>query len=178
MKGIYLGAYQDVYHDYDIVYQDINGKRDIGGSMLDIDLNKFDFIICTPPCNYWSRGSNILNRSNYAVETGLLLPEMLERLERINKPYIVENVRNKIRFEKFGILPREKSLVYFIGRHTIFTNIMFNTYINYDFDFTNINGSCVDVGKRSDRQGGLNVHRIIEKWLYTIHYEDYVKLEH
>lgn len=55
---------------------------------------------------------------------------------------------------------------------------MFNTFINYDFDFTNINGSCVDVGNRSDRQGGLNVHRIIEKWLYTIHYDDYVKLEH
>lgn len=31
MKVIYLGAYEALHPDFDVVYQDINGKRDIGG---------------------------------------------------------------------------------------------------------------------------------------------------
>ena len=55
MKGIYLAAFKAYHPNYDIVYQDINGKRDIGGDMMDVDLTQFDFIIATPPCNYYSR---------------------------------------------------------------------------------------------------------------------------
>lgn len=176
MKGIYLGAYTAIHPDYDIVYQDINGLRDVGGSMLDIKLDSFDYVICTPPCNYWSHANYDGRRSEYAVSTGLLLPEMLSRLEKLKVPYIVENVRNKSRFEKFGIIPREKSLVYFIGRHTIFTNIMFNTYIEFNYEFKLVNGHCKDVGKKSEREGGVNVHKIIEKWLYTIHFTDYLQI--
>ena len=47
MKGIYLGAYKAHHDSYDIDYQDINGLRDIGGDMLTVDLDKYDFIIAT-----------------------------------------------------------------------------------------------------------------------------------
>lgn len=55
MKGIYLGAFEAQHDGHDIVYQDINGKRDVGGDMMDVDLTPYDYIIATPPCNYWSR---------------------------------------------------------------------------------------------------------------------------
>ena len=38
MKGIYLGAFRAYHPDYDLVYQDINGLRDLPGDMLEIDL--------------------------------------------------------------------------------------------------------------------------------------------
>ena len=57
MLGIYLGAYEAYHLNYKIVYQDINGKRDLSGDMLDIDLTGYDFIICTPPCNWWSKAN-------------------------------------------------------------------------------------------------------------------------
>ena len=53
-KGIYLGACRAYHPGYDITYQDIDGKRDLGGDMLDVDLNQYDYIIATPPCNWWS----------------------------------------------------------------------------------------------------------------------------
>lgn len=31
MKGIYLASYEALHPNYDIVYQDINNKRDLGG---------------------------------------------------------------------------------------------------------------------------------------------------
>lgn len=33
MKGIYLASFMAEHPNYDIVYQDINGKRDIGGGI-------------------------------------------------------------------------------------------------------------------------------------------------
>lgn len=33
MKGIYLGAFKAKHDNHDIVYQDINGKRDLPGSI-------------------------------------------------------------------------------------------------------------------------------------------------
>lgn len=176
MKGIYLAAYTAVHNEYDIVYQDINGKRDIGGDMMDVELRNYDFIIATPPCNFWSHASG--NRhSQYALDSAHLLPDILYKLEGLSIPYIVENVRNLKRFKEFGILPRDYSITYFIGRHTVFTNVFINPFIDYDYDFTNVNGSCVDVGLRKDRQGNLNVHRIVDRFLKTIHTENYVQIK-
>lgn len=31
MKAIYLGAYEALHPDFNIIYQDINNKRDLGG---------------------------------------------------------------------------------------------------------------------------------------------------
>lgn len=78
MKAIYLGAYKALHHDFNIVYQDINGKRDIDGDMLDIDLTPYDFVIATPPCNFWSiaRGNRC---SQYSLDTKHLLPEVIKK---------------------------------------------------------------------------------------------------
>lgn len=52
MKGIYLASFTALHPNYDIIYQDINGKRDLGGDMMDIirskELGNYDFIIATP----------------------------------------------------------------------------------------------------------------------------------
>ena len=65
MKGIYLAAFTALHPDYDITYQDINGKRNIAGDMLDVDLKGYDFIISTPPCNWWSKANWQRDTSEY-----------------------------------------------------------------------------------------------------------------
>ena len=39
MKGIYLAAGKAEHSNYNIVYQDITGDRDIGGDMMEVDLS-------------------------------------------------------------------------------------------------------------------------------------------
>ena len=63
MKGVYLGAYQAYHPSHDLTYQDINGERDIDGDMLDCDLTPYDYVIATPPCNYWSKANYRRNES-------------------------------------------------------------------------------------------------------------------
>ena len=82
MKGIYLASFKALHPSYDIDYQDINGKRDIGGDMLSVSLDKYDFIIATPPCNYFSRGNWRRNVSSYSINTAHLLPTILFRLTK------------------------------------------------------------------------------------------------
>lgn len=84
MKGIYLAAFKASHPNYDIVYQDINGKRDIGGDMMEVDLTPYDFIIATPPCNWWSRANYRRDKSPYALETKHLLPDIIEKVARMS----------------------------------------------------------------------------------------------
>ena len=134
MEGIYLGAYKAYHPGYNIVYQDINGKRDIGGDMMDIDLSPYDFIIATPPCNFYSKACNKNRHSHYAINTAHLLPDILFKLENLGKPFIVENVRNYPMFSSMGLIPRSKTYVYFIGRHTYWSSIPFNTFVYQEID--------------------------------------------
>lgn len=161
MKGIYLAAYRANHPTYNIKYQDINGLRDIGGDMLDVDLEPYDFIIATPPCNYYSIANYRRDSSEYSQKTKHLLPTILKRLCYQDKPFIVENVRNYPMYEKLGLfnLP---CFVYFIGRHTYWTNIMFMS----DIEQTLENISSMS---RQYREGGDNVHNVMEQWLHTIH---------
>lgn len=55
MKGIYLCAFYANHPQADLDYQDRFIERDIGGDCLDVKLDRYDYIIATPPCNYWSR---------------------------------------------------------------------------------------------------------------------------
>src|SRR5690554_3264362 len=163
MKGIYLASHIAQHLNYNIDYQDITGKRDIGGDMLDIDLTPYDFIIATPPCNYWSRANYRRETSEYAQKTKHLLPDILDKLRKLGKPYIVENVRNERLFKKHGILDKA-DYVYYHGRHTYFTNVPFNPIgIKQRFDFSY-------GGKRlvKNSQGGENVYNVIEYWLKII----------
>lgn len=160
MKGIYLACYKAYHPGYNIDYQDINGKRDIGGDMMDVDLSKYDFVIATPPCNYYSRANWRRNESEYSLRTKLLLPKILTKLSTCSIPYIVENVRNDSLFEKMGLFSLP-CFVYRIGRHTYWTNILLPSDIQQDFENIQYLG-------RSKRQGSKNVHRVIDLWLSIV----------
>lgn len=155
MKIIYLASYEAEHPNWNITYQDINGKRDLGGDMLDIDLKPYDVIIATPPCNYYSRANYRRDISDYSQKTKHLLPAILNKLKKLNKPYIVENVVNYTLMKEFY----DQDFVYQVGRHTYWKNIPFNpTLIKQKFD--NINNISTN-----KRQGGENVHLVIEYWL-------------
>ena len=112
MKGIYLAAFKAEHPNYDIVYQDILGNRDIGGDMMEVNLEPYDFIIATPPCNWWSRANYRRDRSEYALKTKHLLPDIIDKLIQIQKPFIVENVKNKERMKANGLFEKKLQYLY------------------------------------------------------------------
>ena len=170
MKGIYLAAGNAVHSNYDIIYQDINNKRDIGGDMLDIELESFDYIIASPPCNYWSiaRGSRC---SNYSILTKHLLPCIIDKCIKLSKPFIVENVKNNKRMTENGIIPRNDCIVFTHGRHIYFTNVPFEySNIPQRQDFKH-HGYVIKYEDMDNQyhQGGYNVHNVIEAFLHEVH---------
>lgn len=174
MKGIYLASFTAYHPNYDIIYQDINGKRDLPGDMLDINLDNYDYIIATPPCNWWSRANYRRNESDYALKTKHLLIDILHKLSSMNKPWIVENVRNNKFFLEYGLFSIPNTYVYLIGRHTYWSNIKF-------FHDDIVQKPKVEIRNnkriwlssqnlpRNQRQGGNEVHEVIERFLETIH---------
>ena len=105
MQGIYLAACKARHPNYNIIYQDIDKKYncDLSGDMLEIDLTPYDYIIATPPCNYWSKANPYYKTSEYALKTKDLLPAIIEKLALLNKPFIIENVKNFKRMSENGI---------------------------------------------------------------------------
>lgn len=177
MKVIYLGAYEAYHPNFDVVYQDINGKRDLGGDMLEVDLKPYDVIIATPPCNYWSiaRGNRC---SQYSFDTKHLLPEIIKRLAKTNKPFVVENVINKKRFREegvFDVATKANCFIYYIGRHTYFTNIsltdeevkLLESQNRQDFRY---GGKVIKYSDMTNKkhQGGFNVHLVIDYFLNKV----------
>ena len=159
MKIIYLASFKAEHPGYDIVYQDINGKRDLDGDMLDIDLTPYDVIIATPPCNFYSRANYRYLTSEYSQKTKNLLPSIIFKLQEQSKPYIVENVINRKRMK--GIIKNFKDFYYEIGRHSYFTNIPINlSNIKQEYDFRYGGVPLV-----KNTQGGDNVHNVFEYWL-------------
>lgn len=169
LKGIYLASYKAYHPGYNIIYQDINGLRDIGGDMLNIELSEYDFVIATPPCNYWSRANYRREYSLYSQKTKHLLPGIIDKLKDYKKPFIIENVINKPLFYKNNVLPQNNICVYYIGRHIYFTNILFNTYINQEKE-------NIQYLSSSDRQGNNNVFYVIDRFLKCIHNDDYINI--
>ena len=175
MLGIYLAAGKALHNNYNLIYQDILGDRDIGGDMMDIDLSNFDFIIASPPCNFWSRarGKTV---SDYSLNTYHLLPDIIDKLIAIGKPFIVENVRNSRRFIEYNLFDKNCH-IYFIGRHTYWTNVNLGNIhlIKQRQDFLN-HGYVIkyDDLENCYHQGGYNVYQVIEKFLTIIHKSDFV----
>lgn len=159
--GVYLASHIAEHKDFNIHYQDITGKRDIGGCMLDVDLNNYDFIIATPPCNYWSRANYRRDTSEYSLKTKHLLPDILTKLKEAEIPYIVENVKNSSLFTQYNLYDLAP-YVYEIGRHTYWTNIPFNMS-NKKFAHDNIKNKS-----SKNRQGGQQVYDVIQFWLEYI----------
>ena len=172
LKGIYLASYKALHPNHNIDYQDINGERDIGGDMMDIDLSGYDYIIATPPCNWWSRANWRRDTSEYSLKTKHLLIDILDKLVKLGKPFIVENVKNYKQFQLHGLMDKG-CYVYIIGRHTYWTNIEFK-----NDDIVQVPKIDYKNGKkrwlssqhlpRNKRQGGEEVHEVIERWLETI----------
>lgn len=160
MKVIYLASFQAHHPEFDVTYQDINGKRDIGGDMMDVDLTPYDVIIATPPCNFYSRAAGARKPSQYAIDTAHLLPDILKRLRDIGKPYIVENVINYPKMRAFI----DQEYVYYHGRHTYWTNIPFNPLMCEQLQDFKTHGQRL----HTKTQGGQNVHNVIDYWLEVV----------
>lgn len=185
MKGIYLASYKAYHPNYNIVYQDINGQRDIGGDMLEVDLSSYDFIIATPPCNYWSRANYRRETSEYAQSTKHLLGAIIDKLITLGKPFIVENVRNKVLMATHGLLDVKCHIIEH-GRHTYWTNIPFDPSmilqlpefipkfkkIGHKQFLDEMTGKIYrsnnTIRINNNTQGGDNVHKVIEHWLQII----------
>lgn len=174
MKGIYLASNIARHYSYDIVYQDIDQSYqcELNGNMLDIDLSPYDFVIATPPCNWWSRLNMYNYRSVYAWETINLLPLTIIKLCNSGKPFIIENVINRKRFEFLGIYKLceyYKLKVVEVGRHTYFTNTDYDLICEQHQDFKSIDGVPTRINNDGYNQGGSNVHIVIEKWLSQLY---------
>lgn len=174
MKGIYLGACRAYHPNFDLDYCDINPgfHVNIVCDMLTVDLSQYDFIIATPPCNFWTKANPYYLKSSYSLSTKHLLPSIIEKCALSGKPFIVENVRNLKRFKQYGILDLVDKFglwVYIYGRHTYFTNVMFNCHnIPQKQDFLN---HGIYIGGDKYRQGGENVYLVLEHFMNFISYE-------
>lgn len=165
IKVLYLAAGHGVIEPIDgveIVYQDKYVARDIGGDMLFADISSYDIIVASPPCNWYSRANNFKQRekSKYSNETKHLLPDIIKRLQDLDKPIIIENVISKRRM--IDIINSTRLHYYEIGRHCYFTNRM--------FDFSRIPQQVVGIDRpvlnrltSTKRQGGFDVN-IVFKW--------------
>ena len=69
LKGIYLGACRAYHPNYDLDYNDIISGYHINiiGDMLSVDLSNYDYIIATPPCNFYSRANDRRYSSDYSL---------------------------------------------------------------------------------------------------------------
>lgn len=168
--GIYLAAFKAKHNVVGtLIYQDINGNRDIAGDMLDIDLSKYDYIIATPPCNFWSICNYRRYSSKYALQTRHLLPMILLKLINCGKPFIVENVRNAPLMYQYGLfnLPL---FIYEVGRHTYWSNLFLPLNCaeqRQDFLYGGKVIKYTDMDN-NDHQGGFNVHKVIDIFLDNI----------
>lgn len=180
MKGVYLGAYKAYLPGFDLDYCDIvksSPHINLLKDMLTVDLTDYDFVIATPPCNYYSKCNYRRDISDYALSTRHLLPCIITKLATCfnDKPFIIENVRN---FRVMGYM-RIYDLcnlfnlnIYEYGRHTYITNIFIDFHnIPQRFDFRN-HGVVINYGDSTNEQGGFNVDNVLKHWLAVIHYDE------
>lgn len=177
LKGIYLGACLDTSYIYDMDFNDVEELPNINlcCDMMSIDLTKYDYIIASPPCNFWSIANYRRNESKYALETRHLLPDIIVKAVESGKPFLIENVRNFPLFEKYGIIQYcsdHNVNIYFVGRHTYFTNKKYDEIKNVEqiIDYVT-RKSPHSKNPKNYRQGGQNVHNVINKWIECLHIE-------
>ncbi len=166
-KGIYLCAFRARFPQLDMDYNDIDPKTGCGiiGDAMRCDLRKYDYILASPPCNYWSKANITYLTSEYSQKTKHLLPAMLALLGHTGKPFILENVRNSPRFKRhnvWNIAGKYGLFSYEVNRHTYFTNMMFNPWLPKMTDFKE-NG--IRLRSVKDGQGGGQVEAVFLQWL-------------
>ena len=71
MKGVYLFACKARHKNYNLDYNDIVPiyNCDLICDAMQVDLSNYDFIIASPPCNYWSKANPYYRTSKYSLET-------------------------------------------------------------------------------------------------------------
>ena len=171
LKVIYLASGRAKLNYNNVVYNDYKEKRDLVCDMMTVDLNDYDILIATPPCNYYSRANYRRETSKYAQETKHLLPDIIDKFIKTGKPFIVENVRNKPLFKKLGLYDKN-CLICTHGRHTYWTNRFISIQdIPQEFDFKCIpNYGCVRL--KSYVQGGKNVNDVLDRFISTVLQEE------
>lgn len=191
MLGIYLGAYKAYHKNYNIDYNDIKKTSEhinVIDDMLNVNLSTYDYIIATPPCNYWSRANYRRETSRYAQATKHLLPDIIDKLIKIGKPFIIENVRNNKLMNQYNLLDKDCYIIQH-GRHTYWTNVKFdisNIEIKTQFkaqykkighkQFLNESNGKIyrsnnTIRLESNTESGNDVHEVIERFLRVIHNE-------
>lgn len=160
MRGLYLCAREHRIEGYDIDYNDIEPYDGINlcCSCEDVSLDGYDFVIATPPCNYYSKANYRREYSKVAQMTKHLLPAILERLRGFKGAFLVENVQNA------SLLPHPDHCLEFVwGNHTWYTNRFFA-----------IPPHCMEVPQhkaklpQGHRDGNENVDIIIKCFLDTV----------
>lgn len=166
-KVIYLAAGRAKLNYPNVIYNDYKENRDLVCDMMDVDLGDYDILIATPPCNYYSRANCRRETSTYAQVTKHLLPDIIDKFIQTGKPFIVENVRNAPLFKKLGLY-NKSCLIYTHGRHTYWTNCLFDmSHISQEFDFRQIPGyGCVRL--KSYVQGGKNVNDVLDYFIEVV----------
>lgn len=159
MLGIYLCARKHRLLDYDIVYNDIISYDgiDIVSDCRSVSLLPFDYIICTPPCNYYSRANYRRDISKIALETKDILPYMINKCILSGKPFLIENVLND------SLLPKADCFTYKFGNHIYYTNVLLCMVSKDLFVKQNKANVC-----RNKRDGNYNVDLIIRLFLEII----------
>lgn len=168
MIGVYLAAARARHNDYNIIYNDYDKKFncDLTCDMMSVDLEKYDFVIASPPCNYWSiaRGNRL---SDYSKNTKHLLPDIIDKCINLGKPFIIENVKNNKRFLENNLF-NKKCYCFIVGRHTYWTNLYIPDiqFLHQRQDFKT-HGKVIKYNDMIDNyhQGGYNVYVVIEYFL-------------
>lgn len=163
MRGVYLCARKHRIPGYNIDYNDVKYYPGINilGDCLDVNLLNYDFVIATPPCNYWSKANYRRYTSKISLDTRHLLPSLLIRCLEAGIPFIIENVQNLPLFKTFDLL----GIYYFtFGGHTFWTNVLFLVPDSSFSVFQNKANVC-----QNKRDGNYNVDLIIKLFLETIH---------
>lgn len=93
--------------------------------MLDVDLEPFDILIATPPCNYYSKANYRRETSVVAQATKHLLPSILDKFVKTGKPFLIENVCNWSIYPRFlkELVKANDIYVYTYGGHYFMSNI-------------------------------------------------------
>lgn len=166
-KVIYLAAGRAQLNHENVVYNDYIEKRDLQCDMMSVNLEDYDILIATPPCNFYSHARGNNPPSEYALKTKHLLPDIIDKFIKTGKPFIVENVRNAPLFKNLGLYDKN-CFIYKHGRHTYWTNVMINFQgIPQEYDFKDIPGyGCVRL--KSYVQGGKNVNDVIDYFLDVV----------
>ena len=164
MKIIYLASGRAKLSHENVIYNDTKENRDLKCDMMSVNLEDYDILIATPPCNFYSRARGGFPPSEYALKTKNLLPDIIDKFIRTGKPFIVENVRNAPLFKKLGLYNKD-CFIYTHGRHTYWTNIMINFQgIPQEYDYKSIPGyGCVRL--KSYVQGGKNVNDVFDYFI-------------